>query len=112
MIQAFISAFWPYVWHMSAATLAMVACGAWAIWGPFLKKEAIYLGVGIFFTTFAYVVGVSDGKHIVQTLWDAAIKRDVGNANKTRDSIERGLPDVIPPRELCNDPDNRDRGNC
>lgn len=101
---------WPFIMHMSLASLAMAACAAWAVWGPFGKTQAIYAGVAIFMTTSAYVVGVKDGEYRVQSKWDKTRITETKQAEDDRAAIEHNLCST--PKCLCNDPNNRDRGKC
>lgn len=107
MFSTLVSALWPFIGHMGTATLLMLVCAAWAVWGPIFKREAILVGVGIFLTTTAYVVGVTDGRHIVKTLWDAAIVRGITEAEKNRAKSDGTIRLDAPTRELCDDPANR-----
>jgi hypothetical protein len=102
MIELFLAGLWPLIWHMSAATLAMIACAAVAWFSPGLRNIAIYAGVTIFLTTTAYVVGVTDEKR----RWDATIAVDKTQANKAGTAAD-GICDTS--ECVRNDPNNRDR---
>ena len=93
---------WPFVWHMGTATIAMLACAAWAIWGPFWKSQAVWAGIAIFLTTSAYIVGVKDEKH----RWEATIAADRAQADKAaRDADSM----CVTADCVRNDRNNRDR---
>jgi hypothetical protein len=97
---------WPFILHLSLATLAIAACLAWAWFMPVFRQTALWCAAAIFLTTSSYVVGVKDGAHRVKAEWDATIAKDKAAAAAAAKSAD-SLP--TDDDSLRNDPNNRNR---
>lgn len=93
--MTWLTALWPWLWHFSIAGGVVAGAIALAWLTPFKKTFLAIAGAAAIFLA-GHTLGVKDGKHYVQTRWDAAERSALKRGQNARESAELAIPPLRP----------------